>query len=163
MRSEGALISRPATTAMDAALIFTHLLPMHAEVGRAPLDHKKMLANVAHSVMRHAAYVVEDVSGDEPRIIASMGLIELDYWYSQDSYLSEVWFYVHPDYRDGEAARLLLAEARQLSERTGLSVMLVAFSEKRQRPRNGLERIATQVSFAPAGAIFAVQGDAHVG
>lgn len=140
---------RPAGP-QDAARILDFLRGMHAEVGQAPLHFAKALAAITEVAATGVAYVVED----DGQIVASMGLTQFDHWYADASFLAELWIYVAPAYRaEGAAIALLMTEARDLAERTGLSVYVDHY---RPRRGGGLGVVADRAGFTPISRILEI-------
>lgn len=61
--------------------------------------------------IRHCCRAGGGVAGiveQDGRIVATVGIVFSTMWYSEDPYLSELWLFVHPDYRrEGHADRLV--------------------------------------------------------
>lgn len=53
-------------------------------------------------------------------LIGTMGLIRCDWWYAADSFMTERWHFVLPDYVNTPEAAMLLDEARALADAAGL-------------------------------------------
>lgn len=150
------LTIRPATSDEDCKTIMRLLIGMYDEVGRAPIDPNKGFIEIYSVVHEQAAFMVFD--GEN--LVATCGLIQPEggLWYSESTYITERWFYVRPEYRDaGEAVALLFEAARQLSDDTGLLVLLTVFNFKRSRPRSPLARVAEKFAYRPAGSILSIQ------
>lgn len=146
------LVFRYVTDRAEAPAILDFLRAMHAEVGRAPLNDDKAASVIADTIEIGVALVVEN----DGRIIGSMGLNRIDYWYADADFLGETWLYVdHKHRKDGEVIGLLMGEARQLGETTGLPVLIDHY-----RPRKagaGLSIAADRFEFQPAGNLLALE------
>jgi len=150
------LTSRPALTDDDARRLFLALVPMHAEVGRAPMNPDKAFVWVYSAIKDGAVYVVETEAG---AIVGSVGLLEADMGYSDTTYLRERWFYIAPGYRDGRALRLLLGEVKRLVDDTGLMAMVKVFNERRfgKADASQIAKVARDLCYYPAGDILEIE------
>jgi hypothetical protein len=149
-------IIRPADPD-EAPRILAFLRQMHEEVGRAPLHPMKALASIADIAANSVAYVVEN---DDFEIVGSLGLAEIDFWYSEAAFLGEVWLYVPPPYRAaGEVLGLMLAEAKDLSERLGIPVFID--HHRPARPGAGLSIMADRFGFIPTSRILELAPGGH--
>lgn len=146
------LVFRYVTSEADAPVVLDFLRAMHAEVGRAPLNDAKALGVIAETIRLGVALVVEDGG----RIVGSMGLNRIDYWYADDDFLGETWLYVDREYRKaGEVIGLLMSEARHIGEATGLPVLIDHYHPR--RAGGGLSIAADRFEFRPAGNLLALE------
>jgi len=147
----------------DCKAVLEFLRAMHAEVGRVPLDDSKALNTIAETARNGVAYTIRD-DDDNDRIVASIGLTRNDFWYAHEEFIGEVWLYVDPAHRDGEALGLLLNECCAIATKAN---MLVLIDHHRPRRPNGttMSIMADRYEFRPTGRIVAIEPEkdrAHV-
>jgi GNAT superfamily N-acetyltransferase len=143
----------------DARLIFALLVGLHGEVATVPMNPGKAFERVVDVVTGEDG--VAWMAIEDERVIASVGLEMVPYWYADASFLADQWFYVHPDHRDGAAARLLLEEVGRFADETGLEAVIASNNPRRGRsPRTPFEKIASTVRFTPAGSVMRIASDA---
>ena len=119
----------------------------------APFDPTRCLQSIYETI--RDGRVVLAFDGDE--LIGGLGLVEFTIWYSSKTMLSERFFFIRPEYRQGEALRLILREARAIAAASDVALTLtIANAHKRRPPRNGLERIGDVLSFFPRGSAYVV-------
>lgn len=94
----------------DEGEIFALLLMLHAENGMYRLNKDKVIAGIQMATDRKGAiiYVIEA----DNRVVASLGMVIVADWYSNDEYLAERWNFVHPEYRKSNYARMLLEQGK---------------------------------------------------
>jgi hypothetical protein len=138
---------RPAMADVDAKLIFMFLAAtMYPELANGvELDPGKALWEIYQVCANGAAYLVEE----DDVTIASMGLIKVPYWFSKQEFLTELWFYVRPDKRDGPAFKMLIKEARTMADMTDMEVKLHYGTAKTRAIHTPLEREAVEFEFWP--------------
>ena len=152
------LTIRFAAGEADAKAIFRMLINMHDEVGRAPLNPGKAFEEVCRVVFDEAAWIVEQ----DGAIVGTMGLFQAEHWYSDETFLTEQWFYVAPAARpSGLPFAMMLDEAKAFAQSVNMQMQLLVFTPDRKAHRNGVERIATKIAYAPAGRVIAWSPD-HV-
>ena len=101
---------RPATKA-DESELFDLLLMLHAEIGFFRVNPQKVLLGIQWATERKGGIIF--VIEQDNRIVASLGMVIAQDWYSDDEFLQERWNYVHPDYRRGtDYARKLIEQAK---------------------------------------------------
>lgn len=101
-------------TQADEMEIFGLLLLLHAENAMFSLNREKTLAGIRYATERKGGiiYCIEE----DKRVVASLGMLIMSDWYSDDLYLMERWNFVHPEYRRSDYARKLLEQAKWASE-----------------------------------------------
>lgn len=142
----------------DARALFNLLLHCHQEVGVperiAPMDPVKFLQSIVEAVREGLVLMAYD--GDE--LIGALGCLQHEIWYSQATMLCERFFYILPEYRDGEAFRAIIAEAKAVADALGIAISIsIANMQKGHRPaRNGLQRVAMQLTYLPQGNNYVI-------
>ena len=141
----------------DARAIFGLSASLFSEAGiperLAPVDPVKCLQFVYETIRDGLVLLVFD--GED--LVGGLGCVEFDIWYSRKTMLSERFFYLQPGYREGEALRLILTEAKAIADQLGIFLQLtIANAHKERPPRNGLERIGAVLSYAPRGTAYQI-------
>ena len=131
-------IVRQAVPADEEAL-FDLLLALHrGGLGAAfPYDHAKVVAALQHGTRQRGGIIgVIDAPDREGFIVASVGLLVEEWWWSRCCFLEERWCFVRPEYRRG----------------TDYFAALKAFSEdcRRQMATSQAEPFVLESSFVEA-------------
>lgn len=100
--------------------VFENLLPMHKETAVASLNKTKAYEEVDRLVKQGSVIVSEDSGG----IRGSIGLYMPQWWYSDDTFLSDRWFFVHPAHRKGGHASRLIDGAKMAADALGVPLVL---------------------------------------
>jgi hypothetical protein len=130
----------------------------HKEVGvpetLAPFDPVKCLQSIYETVKEGMVLMAYD--GDT--LIGALGCLQFEVWYSSATMLAERFFYILPEYRDGEALKGILSEAKSVADDLNVCISIsIANMHKANRPaKNGLQRIATQLTYLPRGSNFLI-------
>lgn len=140
------------------ALAQFFMLDIWKEVGRAPMNPDKMFLSIYQCVQDRGVAMIFD--GDD--LIGSIGLVEMDFWYSDEPQFVEQWAYVRPEYRGyPDTARALFSAARKITFDRGFShATMIVFNKSRARARDGFARIGEQFDFRPAGAVITLEASA---
>lgn len=94
--------------------IYTLLLMLHAENAFFRLNPEKVVAGIRMGTQRRGGIIyVIDGPG---YVVASLGMVIMQDWYSDDEFLSERWNYVHPDFRRSDYGRKLLEQSKWTHE-----------------------------------------------
>jgi len=130
------------------------LIDMHREVGRGALNPNKAFMAIYSAIKGGLAAMIFD--GEE--LIGSVGLVTIDFWYSDDPQLVEQWAYIKPEARANRAPLAAMFEAVQhiARSRGEAQVNMIVFNEKRTKARSPISHIGEQFSFVPAGAVIEV-------
>jgi hypothetical protein len=150
--------SEEAIRAEARALFGLLSVNCHQEVGvpetLAPFDPVKCLQSIVDAVRDGLVLMAYD--GDE--LIGALGCMQYEVWYSPATMLAERFFYILPAYRDGEAFKGILEEAKAVADSLGVCISIsIANMHKGRRPtRNGLQRVATQLTYLPQGNNYVI-------
>lgn len=84
-------------------------------------------------VYKHAARLIDDgvvftAKGDDGKIVGSLGLEIVPYWFADDLILADLWFFVRPSNRATRAAMGLLKTARQYADANQMPIRLSVFN-----------------------------------
>jgi GNAT superfamily N-acetyltransferase len=97
----------------DEQELFELLLMLHSENGIFSVNHEKVRKGIRYATQGQGGIIYVNMG---PRIVATLGLgITMD-WYSDDEYFSERWNFVHPEHRRTNYARMLLEQAKWVSD-----------------------------------------------
>ncbi len=112
---EGGVEGVRLATRADEGGIFSLLMMMHAEMGFFNVNQTKVVEGIKVATERRGGiiYVIED----RGRVVATLGMVFAQEWYSDDEFLTERWNFVHPDFRKTDCARKLLEQAKWTHER----------------------------------------------
>jgi len=146
-----------AESDVDAFLALRAYERMHTE-GTVPgrLDPVKTFAHLLRWVKGPGSVVLLAMDGDN--IVGALTLVESTSWFANDAdtFLSDRGFYVMPEYRDGEAAKLLLDAAKTIGDDTKLPVFITINNGKRKRGgRSEWERVGATLGYLNRGATMA--------
>lgn len=130
----------------DALAIFELLELMHAELGEAPINRRKVLEYIQYHIRKNKVFLAIDEAGT---MIGTTGVEPITYWYSDAQYLVDTFFYVHPDHRKSAAGTLLLEAARHTAKRLKLILKIAVVNPDRAR-----QRVIPIHGFTPNGYIL---------
>lgn len=141
---------------VDAIHAFKAYTAMYAE-GLVPgtFSAQKALTNVLRFVNGPDSVVM--LAMDGAQCAGVLTLVKSGCWYSETSRVMEdKGFYVLPTYRGGDARRVLLQGAIDLSDDTGLPVFITVNNGRRKRgTRSDWERIGVTLGYENRGATLA--------
>jgi GNAT superfamily N-acetyltransferase len=126
---------RVAKSQQDAAAIHAFMLSNAVpEMAEASVDGRVYMQTIWRTVQHGIALIaIED-----EQIVGYLGLVESPYSYSRESFLHDAGFFVLPQYRGGAVSRKLIAEARAVARKSGLTLRLVDISPSpRRKARRG--------------------------
>ena len=109
-------------TAADEDQIFALLMLLHSENGMFGVNDDNVREGIKIATRRKGGFIwVIDEGG---RVVATMGMLIVSDWYSDDEYLLERWNFVHPKYRKSNYARMLIEQAKWTSNLMKLPVQV---------------------------------------
>jgi GNAT superfamily N-acetyltransferase len=104
----------------DFEAVYELLKVMHAENGIGRVDEPKARGAISEVINANGCLLAWQ--GD--RIVGSVGLTMTSWWYSRENFLTDMWFFVHPDHRaEGHATRLI-AWMKTAAKHAGIPVVL---------------------------------------
>lgn len=109
-------------TSADEDELFALLTLLHAENGWFSMNPRKVREGIQWATLRRGGIIY--VIRRDNRIVASLGMLIVTDWYSDDEYLLERWNYVHPEYRKSDCARMLIEQAKWTSYRMKLPIQI---------------------------------------
>ena len=151
MSGKNCLVIRAAASVEDAGAIRDFLLDYAAaEMAEAPVDPAILYETILHT-MTDGAAMMALLDGT---LAGYLGIVATPYSYSRERFLVDTGFFVRPEYRGGDVARALLAEARGIADHARLVLKIVDTNvAKRRRP--GRAAITAEIiGYRPAGRVF---------
>ena len=94
-------------TVLDSSFILSMLVAMHeeSEFKLGPIDPKKFSQSVL-SVINDGICLV--AIGDDNKFLGSIGGVYSSEWWTNETILGDIWFYVYPEHRNTKAAIQLI-------------------------------------------------------
>ena len=109
-------------TPADEDQIFALLMLLHSENGWFSVNDQKVREGIKVATRRKGGFIwVCDEGG---RVVATLGMLIVSDWWSDDEYLLERWNFVHPKYRKSNYARMLIEQAKWTSNLMKLPVQV---------------------------------------
>ena len=106
----------------DAKAVATMLVSSHEEVGVAPVDPGQAYKMILDAIENEAVFMAE-IDG---KIVGTLCLEMAPLWYApKQHFLTNLWFFVPGEKRNGAVTRALINEARSLARDTGLPLMVM--------------------------------------
>ena len=133
----------------DVSAITAMLVEMHnnAEIKLTKLNTEKLVNKINEALHKGIIFVVHDKNN----IVGSMGGVIVSDWWSDETHLSDLWFYVSPTSRKSNAAMLLVKNFIKLSKEAKLTVRLGhVFSGDVERKDKFFERLG----LIKAGSVY---------
>jgi len=131
----------------DILPIIDLLMDMYDEAKEHPFG-KPNRARIANALSPCTKFVVHD---DDGTLCGLIALREGPWWFSTESFLGDLVFYVSPAYRASRAAFLLLRRAKEYARERNLPLMLsIVHPVDLERKRT----LYLRAGFTPAGASF---------
>lgn len=149
---------RLAESKEDVVLAYQAYAAMHGE-GLAPPDATlsplKTLTNLFRFMSDPGSVLL--LAMDGASVAGVLVLAESTYWFSETGrYISDKGLYVLPQYRGGEAAKVLLSAAQEAGDDAGCPVFITIINERRKRgSRSDWERIGATLGYINKGATLA--------
>lgn len=106
----------------DLRAVLGLLGQMHLEVGIGTLDPHKTTAMAAHVIDNG----IPLLAMKDDLAIGTMGLEEVAWWYSRDTYLGDRWNFVLREHRASKAAQMLRDTAKGIARKSGLNLLLAS-------------------------------------
>lgn len=122
---------------------------LYSENALFPLSENKARETIRRACNHDNAMigVIENESG----IVATVGLFLSQYWYTDATYLDELWNHTHPDHRKSDYAKNLIDFSKWANENIGVVLMMGIMSTIRTEAKVRLYSRKLQM----IGAFFA--------
>ena len=128
--------------------VFDLALALHQEGGYARLDARKAAEGVYAVLTEGMVWLARTPDGIA---VGTLGLTELPFWYSTDTYLQDAWFYVRPEWRWAQVGVALLRAARDEAQ-TRNKIALITVTSPDRRPKATPMTLDSQIAgFVPLG------------
>lgn len=141
-------IERAGTDEQSFIDVFTLLVELHKEGGFAPMNSQKAAEQV-YSVLQQGMTLLARNERGEP--VGVLPLIEVDFWYSDETFLFGKSFYVKPRYRRGRVGVELLKAAREEGERRNKLVFIETDNPDRKPKKTRAALVMQSAGFVPLG------------
>lgn len=93
---------------------------MHAENGIGRVDEHKARGAISQIINASGCLI----SRQDGKIVGSVGLTMTSWWYSGENFLTDMWFFVHPEHRDGGHASRLIGWMKSAADLGRVPVVL---------------------------------------
>lgn len=111
----------------DVLGVYMFLLATAGESLLGAVDEEKALTEIAR-VQRDGASLLAFVDG---KLAGVMGLMKVEWWYGDDSFITNRWFFILPDLKFKGVGARLLAEARVISTEADLKLVIIGHKRAR--------------------------------
>lgn len=155
------IVIREPSSPDDLVALHKLLLVMGQEVARAQVNPAKVMQQLVDAVSHPDTHTIL-MAVEKDALVGALCLVKSDFWYSDDAFLSDLFLFVLPQHRGGEAMQALIAAAEQIGAAADLQVILTINNPRRLRgSRAKFERVATLQNFVPAGVVLSM-GESRV-
>jgi GNAT superfamily N-acetyltransferase len=149
--------------------VFEMSLALQKQGGYAPPDEEAIARDVWATMAQGMTWIARAAPGEpnagEP--LGALGLEEIRFRYSRETFLSNPGFYVRPEYRKVGVGEALIARARQEGEARGKVVLIVVTSPDRGAKRKAFRTeaglVAQIAGFVPMGYVLKLTGAGSAG
>lgn len=128
--------------------VFELLVALHKEGGYAPLNGEKA-ARQTYGVLQEGMTLI--ARNGDGQAVGVLPLTEVEFWYSDETFLLGRDFYVRPRYRRGKVGAALLKAAREEGERRGKLVFVQVDNPDRKPKKTRFSLVAQEAGFVPLG------------
>ena len=125
---------------------------LHTETPHAPLCPERLAEGVDDVLARGTALVSVMPDG---RIAGTVGLVKQAPWFSRQQWLTDQWFFVHPDCRRTPHAKMLLRASKAVAGANGLTLQMTVTGFGRRIA--GIIRLFARELGEANGALFTVK------
>jgi len=122
---------RPATIE-DTNEIFWLLMDMATE----NTDREVSVAGAVDEIRRVTGLGGCIVAVEDDKIVGSAGISPQSPWFTNDIFLGDSWFYVHPDYRISTAAAKMKKSLQSFAKHAGKDLVLAVHSTDNAERKN---------------------------
>lgn len=128
--------------------VFDLCLGEYREVGYVPINPEKLARTLYEIIDEGMTFLARDAEG---RAIGTIGLIELGYWYSDETYLHDKFWFVVPDSRPTGAGLALMKAAKEEAQRRGKILFIGVKNPNRQSKNRTMMLESQDAGFVPFG------------
>jgi GNAT superfamily N-acetyltransferase len=137
-------------TIFDISALAMMLVDMHnqTELNTPKISSEKLINKISEAVHRGVVFVA---TTDENGIIGSIGGHVGSDWWSEEKFLADNWFYVHPENRKSRAGYLLIKEFMNVAKEAKIPLRLGhIFSGDLERK----DKFYTKLGLIKAGIVY---------
>ena len=137
-------------TIFDISALAMMLVDMHnqTELETPKISSEKLINKISEAVHRGVVFVA---TTDENGIIGSIGGHVGSDWWSEEKFLADNWFYVHPENRKSRAGYLLIKEFMNVAKEAKIPLRLGhIFSGDLERK----DKFYTKLGLIKAGIVY---------
>lgn len=137
-------------TIFDISALAMMLVDMHnqTELDTPKISSEKLINKISEAVHRGVVFVA---TTDENGIIGSIGGHVGSDWWSEEKFLADNWFYVHPENRKSRAGYLLIKEFMNVAKEAKIPLRLGhIFSGDLERK----DKFYTKLGLIKAGIVY---------
>jgi GNAT superfamily N-acetyltransferase len=129
------------------AEVFGLLLELHRTGGYAPLSTDKA-ALAALNVISEDMTFIARVEGNA---VGTIGMTELAFWYSEQTFLQDAWLFVKPEHRSGRVGVRLMQAARDEAQARGKLAFVTLNNPDRRQKATRMSLESQVAGFVPLG------------
>ena len=142
------VVERAQANEKDFCDVFELMLALYREEGYVQLDPAEAAKVIYCTLNENMTFVARLVSGEA---IGALPMTELPYWYSTETMLQSIGFYVRPEHRRGRVGVALLRAARDEGNARD-KITYVTIHNPDRRPKRTRTSIESQtLGFVPLG------------
>jgi len=137
-------------TIFDISALAMMLVDMHnqTELNTPKISSEKLINKISEAIHRGVVFVA---TTDENGIIGSIGGHVGSDWWSEEKFLADNWFYVHPENRKSRAGYLLIKEFMNVAKEAKIPLRLGhIFSGDLERK----DKFYTKLGLIKAGIVY---------
>lgn len=128
--------------------VFDLCLGEYREVGYVPINPEKVARSLYEIIDAGMTFIARDAEG---KAIGTLGLIELGYWYSDETYLHDKFWFVRPEARPTGAGLGLLKAAKDEAQRRGKILFIGVKNPTRQWKNRTMMLESQDAGYVPFG------------
>lgn len=147
-------IERAGTDEASFVDVFRLMLALHREGGFGVLNADKTAEGVYRALAEGMTFVARLAAGEAVGVLI---MIEFPFWYSDDTFLEDRAFYVHPDFRQrpgftGPSVGVALLHAARDEGQARNKITFITVANPDRKPKRTSMSIAGQrLGFVPIG------------
>lgn len=127
----GFTIERCGADEATFADVFELLIDLHREGGAAPMDGDKVMIIAYEVLVEGMSFIARDEGGAP---IGTLGLTQQEFWYARESYITDLWFYVKPEWRAKKVGVEMMRAARAVGDERDL-IVKISTNNPDRRPK----------------------------
>lgn len=128
--------------------VFELLVKLHGEGGFDVLDSDEASRNAYRVLSEGMTLVARDDNG---KAIGTLGLVELKFWYSKQTFLQDGWFFVLPKHRKGRVGVELMRAARAIADEKTKMLFVTVNNPDRRVKKTKMTLQSQTAGYVPVG------------